>query len=234
MNRDLSMSVRAFERTASSFLSLHATFMRVSPMRKPDGPDWNAGGSKVPDLLIEKPRMRQMEDVEQPPNSNAETASRGRREAFSYGAAFVPVFASRTWEAVAELVRNGWASRYDQVGDAREDWRLSWPAVREGWQAAGGAFAPAQANQPLQPTTSEPEPTPPAIGTFVFDAFGEPAGRVKAVRDGDFLLDRPLARDVYVPFTAIRWPSASAIRINVPNGRIGAMGWERSTLLGGS
>jgi hypothetical protein len=66
----------------------------------------------------------------------------------------------------------------------------------------------------------------------VFDAFGEPAGRVKAVRDRDFLLGRPLARDVYVPFSAIRWPGESSLRIDVTNAEIDAMGWERPRLLG--
>jgi hypothetical protein len=157
---------------------------------------------------------------------------RDRREALAYGAAFVPAFGSRTWDDVAELVRNGWASRYDQVSDARQDWRLTWPAAREGWQAAGGQFAPAVADQQSLPTTLERENTPPTVGTFVFDAFGEPAGRVKAARDRDFLLDRPLARDVYVPLGEIRRPSSTAISIGVPNARLGQMGWERSRLFG--
>jgi hypothetical protein len=178
----------------------------------------------VPDLLLETPTARQLAEVEQ-------TSSRDRREALAYGAAFVPVFASRTWEDVAELVRNGWASRQGQIGDARQDWRLSWPAVKEGWQAAGGEFARALANHQPQ-STLEPEPSPPTVGTFVFDAFGEPAGRVKAVRETDFLLDRPIRRDFYVPLSAIRRPSATAIRIGVPNARLGDMGWERSKLLG--
>jgi hypothetical protein len=32
---------------------------------------------------------------------------------------------------------------------------------------------------------------------------GTPVGRVKAVGDDDFLVDRPLARDVYVPFSCV-------------------------------
>ena len=174
---------------------------------------------------------REMAEVEHTPDSSAET-SRDRAEALTYGAAFVPVFSPRPWEDVAELVRNGWASRHGQVGDGREDWRLSWPAVRQGWQAAGGGFAPARADQPSQPTTSEPEPSTLTVGMFVFDAFGEAAGRVKAVRESDFLLDRPLRRDVYVPFSAIRWRSSAAIRIGVPNARLGDSDWERSKLLG--
>ena len=155
-----------------------------------------------------------------------------RREARAYGAAFVPASSSHTWEDIQALVRNGWASRHAQVGDARYDWRLSWPEVREGWEAAGGAFAPPVPDQGAQPTANDQEPSPPAIGAHVFDAFGEPAGRVKGVRDRDFLLGRPLARDVYVPLSAIRWPGRQSLRIGVPNAQLGAMGWERPKLLG--
>jgi hypothetical protein len=66
----------------------------------------------------------------------------------------------------------------------------------------------------------------------VFDAFGEPAGRVKGVRDRDFLLERPLARDVYVPLSAIQQPGHTAIRISEPNDRLDGTGWERPKLLG--
>jgi len=104
--------------------------------------------------------------------------------------------------------------------------------VKEGWQAAGGAFATPLADQPSQPRTVEQERSPPKVGAFVFDAFGEPAGRVKAVREADFLLDRPLARDLYVPFSAIRTSSSSAIRIGITNGRIGEISLQPAKLLG--
>jgi hypothetical protein len=55
---------------------------------------------------------------------------------------------------------------------------------------------------------------------------------VKAVRETDFLLGRPLARDVYVPFSAIRWPGQWSLRIRVPNAQLGAMGWEQSKPFG--
>jgi hypothetical protein len=79
---------------------------------------------------------------------------------------------------------------------------------------------------------AEPKPSPPAIGAHVFDAFGEPADRVKGVWDTDFLLGRPLARDVYVPFSAIRWPGRHSLRIGVANAQLGAMGWQQPKLLG--
>jgi len=41
------------------------------------------------------------------------------------------------------------------------------------------------------------------IGMDVVSVDGQPLGRVKEVRGSDFLLDRPMARDMYVPFNAI-------------------------------
>ena len=63
-------------------------------------------------------------------------------EARAYGAAFVKILGrgSRTWEEVEPLIRNGWASRHNEVCDTRYDWRLSWPVVKHGWRGAGGAF----------------------------------------------------------------------------------------------
>jgi hypothetical protein len=55
---------------------------------------------------------------------------------------------------------------------------------------------------------------------------------VKDVWDRDFLLGRPLARDVYVPFSVIRWPGERSLRIGVANAQLGALGWERPKLLG--
>jgi hypothetical protein len=38
------------------------------------------------------------------------------------------------------------------------------------------------------------------VGMKVIGIDGHVVGRVKAVRGADFLLDRPMARDLYVPF----------------------------------
>jgi len=42
------------------------------------------------------------------------------------------------------------------------------------------------------------------VGMEVVGSDGELAGTVKDVRTTDFLLDRPLARDVYVPLAAVQ------------------------------
>ncbi|MCA1645328.1 MAG: DUF2171 domain-containing protein [Chloroflexi bacterium] len=40
-------------------------------------------------------------------------------------------------------------------------------------------------------------------GMDVMSIDGHPVGKVKEVRSADFLLDRPLARDLYVPFSSV-------------------------------
>jgi hypothetical protein len=153
-------------------------------------------------------------------------------EARAYGAASVRAFGlgSPMWENAAPLVRAGWAGRHGMSCDPRHDWRLCWPAVKEGWADAGGAFDPPPRDTLTQARVIEP--IVPAQDAHVFDAFGEPAGRVKVVRDEDFLLHRPLARDVYVPFDAIRCPGRMALRIALPNAQLGTMGWQRPKIIG--
>jgi hypothetical protein len=159
-----------------------------------------------------------------------EALERDRAQARLYAAGFVKTLGpgSPSWENMAPLIRSGWAVRHDQLCISRHDWRLSWSAAKDGWHDAGGPFDP-----PRPPTETPPvELIVPARGAHVYDAFGEPAGRVKAVRETDFLLGRPLARDVYVPFRAIIWPGRQSLRIGVPHARVGAMGWEPSKLFG--
>ena len=41
------------------------------------------------------------------------------------------------------------------------------------------------------------------VGMEVMSIDGHPVGRVKEVRAADFLLDRPLARDLYIPYSFV-------------------------------
>ena len=70
---------------------------------------------------------------------------------------------------------------------------------------------------------------PPARCAHVFDAFGEPPGRVKAVRDRDFLLARPLARR---PIAGHSLAGRLSLRIGVPNAELGSKAWKQPKLLG--
>jgi hypothetical protein len=50
---------------------------------------------------------------------------------------------------------------------------------------------------------SGPGPTQVQVGMDVKSIDGERVGRVKEVRGREFLVDRPLARDLWVPFEAV-------------------------------
>ena len=51
------------------------------------------------------------------------------------------------------------------------------------------------------------------IGMRVVGIDGQPVGRVKEVRGDDFLVDRPMARDVYVPYSFVLAAENPADRI---------------------
>jgi hypothetical protein len=67
----------------------------------------------------------------------------------------------------------------------------------------------------------------------VVGADGEEVGAVKAVRPTDFLLTRRLARDVYVPLTAVRAVAAGVVTLTLPAGRVDDQGWPSPPLTGG-
>lgn len=84
------------------------------------------------------------------------------------------------------------------------------------------------------PTGSEATPAEKAIslaaGMEVVDRDGVVVGRVKEVRPDDFLLDRPLARDLYVPYSAVRSTGERAV-LNLRSDEIGSQGWNRPNIL---
>jgi ferritin-like metal-binding protein YciE len=56
-------------------------------------------------------------------------------------------------------------------------------------------------------------------------------GTVKEMRDGDFLIDRPMKRDVYVPYNAIQNIDGGRAILNIPAGQVDSMGWDKPPLL---
>ena len=71
------------------------------------------------------------------------------------------------------------------------------------------------------------------VDMIVFDSEGERVGTVKAVRQTDFWLDRPLHRDVYVPFDAVARVILSGadlvekqLVLNVTRKQIDSSGWR--------
>jgi hypothetical protein len=63
------------------------------------------------------------------------------------------------------------------------------------------------------------------IGMDVVGANTEPVGTIVAIRGDDFLVDRPLARSVYVPFDIIRGVSRQHVALEIPASQIDNMGW---------
>ena len=70
-------------------------------------------------------------------------------------------------------------------------------------------------------------------GMRVVGADGEEVGAVKDVRPTDFLLARRLARDVYVPLTAVRAVAGGVVTLTLPAGRVDDQGWPSPPLTGG-
>jgi hypothetical protein len=68
-------------------------------------------------------------------------------------------------------------------------------------------------------------------GLPVVETEGHQIGNVKEVRQNDFLLDRPMARDVYVPFTAVEATSDRGVMLNIRRAEIDRQGWTQSRLV---
>lgn len=69
-------------------------------------------------------------------------------------------------------------------------------------------------------------------GMDVFGTDGTYIGRVKDVRSNDFLVDRAMVRDVFVPFSARQSTSGGRITINVPADQVDNQGWETPEVMG--
>jgi hypothetical protein len=78
------------------------------------------------------------------------------------------------------------------------------------------------------------------VGLDVVSIDGERIGKVKEVRDARFLIDRPHAHDLWVPFTAVleagehggafrRGPTQpSEVQLNVSAAHIDNQGWQHA------
>ncbi len=55
-------------------------------------------------------------------------------------------------------------------------------------------------------------------------------GLVKEVRDNDFLVDIPMHRDLYIPFSAVEKVEADQAVLNIPAHQVGQMDWPRPSL----
>lgn len=68
-------------------------------------------------------------------------------------------------------------------------------------------------------------------GMIVIGRSGEKVGVIKEIRQQDFLLDRPMARDIYVPFSAWDRVEDDQLRLTVDAEAISQQGWEQPPIL---
>jgi hypothetical protein len=66
-----------------------------------------------------------------------------------------------------------------------------------------------------------------SVGMEVLGAEKERVGQVKEVRASDFLVERPLQRDVYVPFAAIRDVTGNQVVLTVTSDHVDALKWPQ-------
>jgi hypothetical protein len=90
----------------------------------------------------------------------------------------------------------------------------------------------------LKASSPGPEQIHPGMDVVSID--GTRIGKVKEVRAGDFLIDRPLARDLWVPFTAVveagehggafrRGPTQpSEVVLGVSAAHVDEQGWQHA------
>jgi hypothetical protein len=66
-----------------------------------------------------------------------------------------------------------------------------------------------------------------SAGMEVLGAEKERVGQVKEVRAADFLVERSLQRDVYVPFAAIREVTGNQVVLTVTSDHVDALKWPQ-------
>ncbi len=69
------------------------------------------------------------------------------------------------------------------------------------------------------------------VGMIVRGADGDQVGQVKEIRDNDFLVNRPKARDVYVPYKFIDNLADDQILLRVPADVVDNMDWENPPVI---
>jgi hypothetical protein len=86
---------------------------------------------------------------------------------------------------------------------------------------------------------SSPGPSQVEVGMQVMSLDGEQVGKVKEIKAEEFLVDRPMARDLWVPFSAMlaaedysgnfrRGPAERvSVVLKVSHAHIDSQGWKR-------
>jgi hypothetical protein len=67
-------------------------------------------------------------------------------------------------------------------------------------------------------------------GMEVVDSQGDHVGEIKEVRSDDFLLDRPMARDVFIPFSACDLMDGK-VKLHVRANEVEHQGWQTPEMI---
>jgi ferritin-like metal-binding protein YciE len=92
------------------------------------------------------------------------------------------------------------------------------------------AKIPQVSNQPSM-TGNSPATSQVQKGMRVVGSDKGMIGRVRDVREDDFLVDIPMHRDLYVPFSAIQSADVDLVMLNIPVDQIYRMNWPKPSLL---
>lgn len=68
------------------------------------------------------------------------------------------------------------------------------------------------------------------VGMHVVGADGKEVGTIKEVRANDFLINRPMRRDVYAPFDAIQNVNGDRVTLNVSSDKVDNMNWPKPSV----
>jgi hypothetical protein len=91
--------------------------------------------------------------------------------------------------------------------------------------AAGGASEPYQGAR--RATRVSVDRWQVRLDGYVVGSDGEAVGQVKEVRENDFLVDRRMQRDIYVPFEAVQAVTDYSIVLTIPADKVGDMDWPQ-------
>jgi ferritin-like metal-binding protein YciE len=85
-----------------------------------------------------------------------------------------------------------------------------------------------------EPSTANAAMHPRVLLQLGMEVVGQDIGHigtVKEIREADFLVDRKMKRDVYVPFNAIQNVDDGRATLNIPVKQVDTMGWQRPPLI---
>ena len=105
--------------------------------------------------------------------------------------------------------------------------------MAHGVQQQGAKAMEDQGAMPMEPGPgAEPQAGQVRSGMTVYGVNGNEIGMVKEIRSNDFLVNRSLHRDIFVPFNAVQSVSDDQVYLNVPSDQVDTMNWPSPPMFG--